>query len=271
MCRATRGPSLANARIRPILADVHDDPTTELRRWLVGRAWSRAGAVAVVLAAGVPRRVLALTTRVALLVVGAVTIGVAVGVMLWNGLGPGPLDVFIGAVRVRTGLPLAVAVWAVMGVMTAVAWALGRRPGIGTLAGPLIAGPVMQATVALLGPVDVPGSLAIRLIVHAVALAVLGFGAGGLIVSGLGAGTGELLAAAASHRSGRGETTVRFACEMLWLVAGFLLGGPIGVGTVLVAVMIGPSVAHGYRRVDALVAAGAATLARPDLRLVHRP
>lgn len=254
MCPAARHPEPRFGSTPPILADVPDRTVTDLCRWATERAWSRAGAVAAVLATGTPRRVLAFTTRVALLVAGAATIGAAVGVMLWNELGPGPLDVFIGAVRVRTGLPLAVAVWLVVGAMTAVAWGLGRRPGIGTLAGPLIAGPVMQATVALLDPVDLPGSLVVRLILHAAALVVLGFGAGGLIVSGLGAGTGELLAAAASDRSGRPETSVRFACEMTWLVAGFLLGGPIGLGTVLVAAMIGPSVAHGYRRVDAIVA-----------------
>lgn len=233
---------------------MHDDPTTELRRWATGRAWSRAGAVAAVLAAGVPRRVLALTTRVVLLAWGALTIGVAVGLMLWNDFGPGPLDVFIGAVRTRTGLPLAVAVWVVVGAMAAVAWALGRRPGVGTLVGPMIAGPVMQATVSLLDRFETPGSFLAHVVVQLVAVVVMGFGAGALIVSGLGAGTGELLAAAASDRSGRPETRVRFAFEATWLVLGVVLGGPFGVGTVLVAASIGPSVAYGFRCVDRVVA-----------------
>ena len=232
---------------------VEHDTATDLRRWAIGRAWSRAGAVAAVLAAGVPRRILTATTRVGLLVCGSVTIGAAVGVMLWNDFGPGPLDVFIGAIRSRAGVPLFVAVWAVMAVMGAAAWALGRRPGPGTLVGPLIAGPVMQATVEVLDRVGSPDGLVFHLIVHAGAILVVGVGAGALIVSGLGAGMGELLAAAASDRSGRPETSVRFACETTWLVLGVALGGPIGLGTVLVASLIGPSVAHGYRRVDALV------------------
>lgn len=232
---------------------MHDDRATELRRWATGRAWSRAGAVAAVLAVGVPRRILAATTRVLLLLAGSATIGVAVAVMLWNDFGPGPLDVFIGAIRVRTGLPLAAAVWVTVGAMGAVAWLLGRRPGIGTLAAPLIAGPVMQGTVALLRAVDAPPGLVVQVLVHAVAIVVVGFGAGALIVSGLGAGTGELLAAAASDRSGRPEAGVRFLCEATLLVLGVALGGPVGLGTVLVAAFIGPSVAHGFRRLDALV------------------
>jgi len=260
--------TVGHAAIRSAEPDtdaVHDDPTTELRRWAVGRAWSRAGAVAAVLAAGVPRRVLAATTRVALLALGSVTIGVAVGVMLWNDFGPGPLDVFIGAVRARTGLPLAVAVWAVVALMAVVAWALGRRPGVGTLLGPIVIGPVMQATVSVLDRVEAPSSLVVHVLVHALAILVVGFGAGALIVSGLGAGTGELLAAAASDRSGRPETNVRFAFEATWLVLGVALGGPIGLGTVLVAALIGPSVAHGYRRIDAVVSGS-----RRQLGLVAR-
>lgn len=240
---------------------MHDHAATDLRRWVTGRAWSRAGAVAAVLATGVPRRVLAATTRVALLVVGSTTIGVAVAVLLWNDFGPGPLDVFIGAVRVRTGLPLAVAVWVVVGAMGAVAWLLGRRPGVGTFIGPLIVGPVMQASLAWLDHVAVPDQVVTKVLVHAAAIGVAGFGAGALIASGLGAGTGELLAAAASARSGRPETRVRFACEATWLVLGVALGGPIGVGTLLVAALIGPSVAHGYRRVDAVVAGSRRQLA----------
>jgi uncharacterized protein len=238
----------------PDTEPVPHDTATDLRRWAVGRAWSRAGAVAAVLASGVPRRILAATTRVVLLVGGAVTIGVAVGVMLWNDFGPGPLDVFIGAIRTRTGIPLFGAVWLVMILMGATAWALGRRPGLGTLVGPLIAGPVMQATVAALDRLHEPGGPVVQIAVHVAAVIVAGLGAGALIVSGLGAGMGELLAAAASDRSGRPETSVRFACEATWLVFGVALGGPIGLGTVIVASLIGPSVAHGYRRVDALVA-----------------
>lgn len=233
----------------------------QLPTWLRDRAWSRAGAVAVVLQSGAPRRIAAFTTRLMLFAVGAVTIGLAVAFMLWNDFGPGPLDVFIGAIRTRTGLPLAVAVWATVGALTAIAWALGRRPGVGTIAGPFVMGPVMQAGLALLDRFDAPTGWAGHLVVHLVAITAVGVGAGALIVSGLGAGTGELLAAAASDRSGRPEAGVRVAFEATWLVLGVLLGGPIGVGTILVALLIGPSVQRGYRTVDAIVSGSRRQLA----------
>jgi uncharacterized membrane protein YczE len=232
--------------------DVRDQMQV-MGRWVSSRAWSRAGAIAQVLGAAGPRRALARTSRVALFAAGSLLIASAVAVMLWNQLGPGPLDVFIGAVRSHTGLPLTLAIWATIGSMLVVAWALGRRPGPGSVVGPLFIGPIMQAALTSLEQFDVPSSLAVRLGLHVLAIAMVGIGAGALIVSGLGAGSGELLASAASDRSGHTEPRVRLAFEATWLVLGVVLGGPIGVGTVLVAALIGPAVARGHRLVESVV------------------
>ena len=239
-----------------------------LWRWPASRAWSRAGAIAAVLSAGAPRRVLVMSTRIALLVGGSVLISIAIALMLWNGFGPGPLDVFIVGLSSTTGLPLSVAVWAAFALMAGLAWLLGRRPGVGTLAAPLIIGPVVQATLVVLDGAAAPSGFVAGAILHVGAIGIAGVGAGALIVAGLGAGTGELLTTAASARTGRSESPTRFAIEFGWLVVGIALGGPIGPGTVLVAVLIGPSVAFGHRVVDRSVThsrrrLGAAVPSRP--------
>lgn len=221
---------------------------------LLDHAWSRAGAVARVLATGPRRRALALTTRVGLLLAGSAMIGVAVAVMLWGDLGPGPLDVLIAAVRDQTGLPLAPAMWLTIAILTLAATLLGRRPGAGTLLAPLLIGPVAQVGLDLLERAEPSSVTVVRVLVHAAAIGAAGIGAGALIVSGLGAGTGELLAAAASDRSGQSEPRVRLAFEASFVVFGVALGGPIGLGTILVVVLIGPAVANGFRLVDGLVA-----------------
>jgi uncharacterized membrane protein YczE len=212
---------------------------------------SRAGAIAVVLADGPMPTLLRRSARVGLLVIGSVVIAAGVAVMLWTRLGPGPLDVFIGAIRVRTGLSLTLAVWLVMLSLIGAAWLLGRRPGPGTLASPLIAGPAMQLFVSRLDGIEPPDAFVLVVAIHVAAVFVVGLGAGALIVSRLGAGTGELLATAASDRTGRPEPGIRMAFELAWLAVGVVLGGPIGFGTVLVALTVGPAVAVGYRAVDA--------------------
>lgn len=216
-------------------------------------AWSLPGAIAVVLANGPTPRLLRGSARVGLLVAGSLVIAAGVAVMLWSGLGPGPLDVFIGAVRVRTGLSLTLSVWLVIASLIAAAWLMGRRPGPGTLVSPLIVGPSMQAMVAVLDRVEPPDALVVVLAIHVAAVFVLGVGAGALIVSGLGAGSGELLASAASDRTGRPEPRLRMGFELSWLIIGVALGGPIGLGTVVVALTIGPAVLVGYRAVDGAV------------------
>ena len=244
------------------------DPTIvdRLRR----RAWSRAGAVAAVLATGPTRRALGLSTRVAMLFIGSLLIAASVAVTLWTGLGPGPLDVFIGAVRNLTGLPMSVAVWATVGSLIAVAWMLGRRPGFGTIASPFLIGPMLQSVHGALDAFDAPGSIIVRIALQSLAIFGIGLGAGALIVSGLGAGSGELFAGAASDRTGHPESRVRPAIELSWIVLGVVLGGPAGFGTVMVAAFIAPAVVHGYRIVDALVAGSRRRVANTHEAIVTR-
>jgi uncharacterized protein len=199
------------------------------------------------------RRAYALSSRFAVHLAGCSVIAIGVGLMLWNDFGPGPLDVLIGAVRSHTGLPLTFAVWATTGSLLLVAWALGKRPGFGNLVTVVTVGPMMQLTIGALSVIEPPGAMAAKVAVHVVATAIVGLGAGMNLFARLGAGTGELLASSLAQRTGFGETRVRFGCELTWLAAGVALGGPIGLGTVIVALLIGPFVATGFRTVDTAV------------------
>jgi uncharacterized protein len=256
-------------RYSGVTSAVVDQPSPDAPAGAIGAtsrvpAWSRAGAIAAVIATGPSRRLLRNSVRVGLLVSGSLVMAAGVAVLLWSGLGPGPLDVFIGAIRVQTGLSLTLSVWLVISSLIGAAWLMGRRPGPGTLISPFIIGPSMQAALSVLDRVEAPESLAVALVVHVAAVFVVGVGAGALIVSGLGAGSGELLASAASDRSGRPEPRIRMGFELTWLVAGVVLGGPIGIGTVVVALAIGPAVMVGYRAVDAATVSCRAGLAVAD-------
>ena len=120
-----------------------------------------------------------------------------VAFVLWNHLGAGPLDVFISAFRTHTGLPLTFAVWITIGALTLLAWALGRRPGLATIIGPFIVGPTMQVVLANLQRFEPPRWLVVRIAIQLLAVGVVGLGAGAVMASRLGQGTGELLALAA--------------------------------------------------------------------------
>ena len=196
------------------------------------------------------RRTAALTTRIGLLATGAAFIAVGVAVTLWTGLGAGPMDVLLVTLNARTGLALPFVVWLVAGTLMATATLIGRRPGFGTFLAPLIVGPILGLVRAVLATVPPPSHAAAVVAWHLAGVATIGLGAGALIVAGLGSGTGELLAGATAQRTGRRESHIRAGIEMTWLTIGVLLGGPVGVGTVIVAILIGPAVANGSRIVD---------------------
>jgi hypothetical protein len=219
------------------------------------------GSVLDVVAASPKRRAYAVSSRFALHLAGCAVIAIGVGAMLWNDFGPGPLDVLIGALRQYSGLPLTFAVWLTTGTLLLIAWSLGKRPGIGNLVTILTVAPLMQFTTIVLGQVEPPGAIPAKVAVHVLATAVVGLGAGMNLVARLGAGTSELLAASLAYRTGYPVARVRMACEVSWLALGVTLGGPIGVGTVIVAVLIGPFVASAYRTVDtAFITARSATI-----------
>lgn len=217
------------------------------------RAWARAGRTAEWFASSPKRRAYATSSRLALHLAGCAVIALGVGMMLWNDFGPGPLDVMIGAIRHHSGLPLTFAVWCTTGSLLLVAWALGKRPGFGNLITVLTVGPLMQLTLVALSPFPAPAAMPAQVAVHVVATAIVGLGAGMNLFARLGAGTSELLAASLAQRTGFTEPRVRMVCELAWLAAGALLGGPFGLGTVIVALLIGPFVATGHRTVDTAV------------------
>jgi uncharacterized protein len=194
-----------------------------------------------------------------MLLVGGVLIAVGVATMLWTELGPGPLDVFITAVVDRFGVPITFVVWGVAGAMMGAATLLGRRPGAGTLLLPFVTGLLLPVAMQVLDRWTPPAGVSVLGITfHVAGIAMAGVGAGAVVVAGLGAGFGELLASAASARVGRPEALVRTGVELSWMVVGVMLGGHIGLGTVLVALLIGPAVRNG----DLVVRQGIAQVRR---------
>jgi uncharacterized membrane protein YczE len=71
------------------------------------------------------------------------------------------------------------------------------------------------------------------------------------------------------RRRGRSEQRTRLAFEISWLLIGVALGGPIGFGTVLVAFLIGPSVARGHRMVEHTVCRSRHHLAMAHIRVAE--
>jgi uncharacterized membrane protein YczE len=188
----------------------------------------------VLLLAGVPatRR----PARVVLLLAGLLLYGFSDGLLVLAGLGLDPWDVLHQGLSRSFGLQ--VGTWAILvGFAVLLGWIpLRQRPGLGTICNVAIVGLVLNATLAT---VPAPHALVDKVAVLVVAVVLNGIATGAYIGAGLGPGPRDGLSTGIAAR-GLSLRVVRTTIEVSVLVAGWLLGGTVGVGTVVYALSIGP-------------------------------
>lgn len=181
---------------------------------------------------GLPRRLVQL-------VAGLWLYGATMALLVESGLGLDPWDVFHEGLTHHVPLTFGQVVIAV-GALLLLLWIpLRQRPGIGTVLNVLLIGIAVDVTLALLPTPDALGTQVVFLV-----LGVVGNGLAGALYIGADLGTGprDGIWTGIVRRTGRSVRLVRTSLEVTVLVTGFLLGGTVGVGTVLYALAIGPVV-----------------------------
>lgn len=184
---------------------------------------------------------------------GLILFGASVALMVRAGLGLPSWDVLHQGLARRLGLPFG---WVVNGVALVVLllWIpLRQRPGVGTIGNVFLVGFSADATLAVL-PIVEPMAARAGLLVAGVVLN--GIATGLYIGAGLGPGPRDGLMTGLAQR-GYSIRVVRTAIELAVLAVGWLLGGTVGVGTVLYAVVIGPLAHHFIPRLAVPVASHA--------------
>lgn len=177
------------------------------------------------------------------LVVGLVLFGTGLWLGLVAELGVGPWDVLTGGLSEQLGTPFGRTAIGISVVVLLVGLAAGVRPGVGTLANVVVIGAVVDlllATPLLDGLGD--EAVALRLVVTVLGIASVAVGSALYLGAHLGPGPRDGLMVAIHARTGWRVGTCRALLECTVLVLGVLLGGPVGVGTVLFALGIGPAV-----------------------------
>lgn len=178
--------------------------------------------------------------RLVQLFLGLLLYGVSLALVLRAGLGLAPWDVLHQGLAKRTGVSIGV-VLIVISFVVLLAWIpLRQRPGFGTLAHAVLVGVFVDLTLHVVG--DAHG-WALRIVLLVSGVLLNGLATALYIGASLGAGPRDGLMTGLVRRTGRSVRLVRTVLEVSVLVLGFLLGGTVGVGTVLYALAIGP-VAH---------------------------
>jgi len=174
--------------------------------------------------------------RGAQLLTGLILYGVTAAMLVLAGLGLDPWDVLHqGSSRT---LGLGIGTWAILisCVVLVAWWPLRQRPGVGTVANAILVGVVIDLILSLAHP---PHALWARLMLLAGGVLGNGIATGLYIGAGLGPGPRDGLSIAVAAR-GHSMRVVRTAIEATVLATGILLGGTVGIGTVLYALVIGP-------------------------------
>lgn len=176
------------------------------------------------------------TARVGLLLAGLTLYGVSDAMLILAGLGLDPWDVLHQGLSRTLGWQ--VGTWAiVVGALVLLGWVpLRQRPGLGTVCNVVVIGLVINLTLAI---VPAPHELAPQVVVLVGGVVLNGVATGAYIGAGLGPGPRDGLSTGIAAR-GHSLRVVRTVVELSVLVVGWLLGGTVGVGTVLYALAIGP-------------------------------
>lgn len=173
------------------------------------------------------------------LLAGLIGYGFSMAVMVRAGLGLDPWDVLHQGLAGRTGMTIGVAS-AVVGVAVLLAWIpLRNRPGIGTVANVIVIAITVDVGMALLPS---PSNMAVRVAMMLAAVLLNAVSTVLYIGAGLGPGPRDGLMTGLVARTGLSVRLVRTSIEASVLAAGWLLGGTVGVGTVVYALGIGPMV-----------------------------
>ncbi|WIM98164.1 hypothetical protein ACTOB_001747 [Actinoplanes oblitus] len=179
-----------------------------------------------------------LVRRVPQLLLGLILYGASMALMIESGLGLTPWDVFHQGLAEVTGVSFG---WIVLlvGIPVLLLWIpLRQRPGVGTIANVLVIGFTADAVLALL---PAGTSLPYRIGDLIAGILLNGFATGLYIGSRMGAGPRDGLMTGLARRFPKVSLRViRTGIELLVLIAGFLLGGTVGLGTIAYALAIGP-------------------------------
>jgi uncharacterized membrane protein YczE len=170
------------------------------------------------------------------LTVGLVLFGSTIAMMVLGDLGLAPWDVLHQGLSRTFGL--GIGTWSVLISFVVLLgwWPLRQRLGIGTVANAIVVGVVIDIVLWLADP---PEALWARIALLVGGVIGNGIATGLYIGAGLGAGARDGLSTRIAAR-GHSMRVVRTAVEATVLVTGFLLGGTVGVGTLLYALAIGP-------------------------------
>lgn len=183
--------------------------------------------------------------RLGILIGGLFLFGLGEAFFVQSNQGNSPWAVFASGISNLSGISLE---WATFYVSCAVCllWIpLGERFGIGPIANTIVVAWAMGVGRSFI-PLLAGDAYLVSAVYIIVGIALIGIGSALYITCGLGAGPRQGVMAALHRITGVRVGRITTAIEVTVCTAGFFMGGKIGIGTLIFALLVGQSVAIAF-------------------------
>lgn len=182
-------------------------------------------------------------SRIAILVFGLFIFGFGDSLIIIAELGNAPWSVLAQGVATRTSISIGSATFLISCLVLLFWIPLREKPGFGTIANIVVIAIGIDVGIAF---IETPESFIVKLFFVFTGIGLIGIGSALYITCALGPGPRDGWMTSLHRRSGIPVGRVRTAIEISVFLAGWALGGRIGLGTALFALLIGYAVAAGF-------------------------
>lgn len=224
---------MTSSRIRVVVEHLRPHRTVPLTPWTAKHRWEFG------------------FKRFSILGFGLFIFGIGDSLLIVSGLGNAPWSVLAQGISSRTALSVGESTLLISALVMLLWIPLRERPGYGTIANMLIIAAAIDVGIHVIPHTDY---FLINLVYVLVGISLVGVGSALYITCGLGPGPRDGTMTAIHKRTGIPVGRVRLGIELSVLTLGYLLGGTLGLGTALFALLIGYSVALSFSVVNRITA-----------------
>ncbi|MDB3881069.1 hypothetical protein N9346_02880, partial [Gammaproteobacteria bacterium] len=182
-----------------------------------------------------------------MLIIGLFLFGLGEAIIIGSGSGVSPWTVLAQGISTRSDLSIGMATFFIS-IAILVFWIpLKQVPGIGTILNAIIIASAIDLTLPYLPQ---PDDITFKIIQACFGILVVGLGSGIYLCSNLGPGPRDGLMIGLQKQTNTSLPAIRTIIELSAVISGWLLGGVVGVGTILFVFGIGPCVGIGLTLVE---------------------
>ena len=182
-----------------------------------------------------------------MLIIGLFLFGLGEAIIIGSGSGVSPWTVLAQGISTRSDLSIGMATFFIS-IAILIFWIpLKQVPGIGTILNAIIIASAIDLTLPYLPQ---PDDITFKIIQACFGILVVGLGSGIYLCSNLGPGPRDGLMIGLQKQTNTSLPAIRTIIELSAVISGWLLGGVVGVGTILFVFGIGPCFGIGLTLVE---------------------